>query len=174
MDRHQRSSIAFALILILVGVWFLAVQFIPALQAFAISSRTWPLLIVAFGVLWAVAAMVSWTPGLLIPASIFSGIGGLLYYQNVTGDWESWAYAWTLIPGFVGVGVFFSGLLEGKLRAAIIGGGWLVIISGVLYLAFSSFLGGPNWLGPYWPVLVILLGVITLVQAFFRGERKPA
>ena len=170
MDRHQRSSIAFALILILVGVWFLAVQLVPALQAFAISSHTWPLLIVAFGALWAAAALVAWTPGLLVPASIFGGIGGLLYYQNATGNWESWAYAWTLIPGFVGVGVFFATLLQGKVREAITAGGWLILISGTLYLIFGSFLGGPNLLGPYWPVLIILLGVIILAQTFFRGE----
>jgi hypothetical protein len=50
----------------------------------------------------------------------------------------------------------------------LVAGGWLVVISGTLFLIFSSFLGGPNWLGPYWPLLIILLGVITLVQAFFR------
>jgi hypothetical protein len=64
--------------------------------------------------------------------------------------------------------VFFSSLLQGKIRAAIIGGGWLVILSGALFLIFGSFLGGPNLLGPYWPVLIILIGVISLVQAFFR------
>lgn len=168
MDRHQRSSLAIALILILIGVWFLAVQFVPALQSLALNERTWPLLVIGFGAVWAVAALATWTPGLLIPASIFAGIGGLLYYQNATGNWESWAYAWALIPGFVGVGVFFSSLLQGKIRAAIVGGGWLVLVSGTLFLIFGSFLGGPNLLGPYWPLLIILLGVISLVQAFYR------
>lgn len=166
MDRQQRSSIAFALVLILVGVWFLAVQLIPGLQWFVLTEQSWPLIIVAFGALWAVMALVTWTPGLLVPASIFSGIGGLLYYQNATGNWESWAYAWTLIPGFVGIGVFFASLLQGKIREAIVAGGWLVIISGTMYLIFGSFLGGPNLLGPYWPVLIIVLGVITLAQSF--------
>lgn len=99
MDRHQRSSFAIALILILVGVWLIVVQFVPALQSFSMTGRSWPLIIVAFGAVWAVVALVTWTPGLLVPASIFGRLGGLLYYQNSTGNWESWAYAWTLIPG---------------------------------------------------------------------------
>jgi hypothetical protein len=167
MDRRQRSSIAVALVLILIGVWLMAVQFVPGLQAFALTEYSWPLIIVAFGAVWAVIALVTWTPDLLVPASIFAGIGGLLYYQNLTGNWVSWAYAWTLIPGFVGVGVFCSSILQGKFRAALVGGGWLVIISATMYLIFASFLDGPNLLGPYWPLLIILLGVITLAQAFF-------
>ncbi len=168
MDRRQRSSIAFALILILVGAWLMAVQFVPALQGFSINENSWPLIIVAFGAAWAVIALVTWTPGLLVPAAIFAGIGGLIYYQNATGNWVSWAYAWTLIPGFVGVGIFFAELLQGRVRQAIVGGGWMVIISATMYLIFGSFFGGPNILGSYWPVLIILLGVITLVQGFFR------
>lgn len=168
MEMQRRSSIAFALVLIVVGAWLLAVQFVPALQFLVINERSWPLIIVAFGILWALIALATWTPGFFVPASIFAGIGGLLYYQNASGDWQSWAYVWTLIPGFVGIGVFLTELLQGRPRQALVAGGWLVVISGTLFLIFSSFLGGPNWLGPYWPLLIILLGVITLVQAFFR------
>jgi hypothetical protein len=168
MTRMDRSRVATALVLILIGVWLLLVQYVPALQPFAINERTWPLLIAGIGVLIAVIGLVTWTPGLLVPACIVGGIGALLYYQNLTGDWRSWAYAWTLIPGFVGIGVFLSSLLGGRVREAIVGGGWLVIISGVLFFIFGAFLGGPNLLGVYWPVLVILLGVILLIESLFR------
>ncbi len=170
MNPMDRSRIAAALVLILIGVWLLLVQFVPSLQAFAISERTWPLLIVGVGVLLALIGLATWTPAMLVPACIVGGIGGLLYYQNLTGDWKSWAYAWTLIPGFVGVGVFFSSLLSGRVREAVTGGGWLVLISSVMFLIFGAFLGGPNLFGIYWPVLVILLGVILLAQSFFRGR----
>lgn len=168
MNQMDRSRIATALVLILLGVWFLLVQFVPALEGFAINGRTWPLIIVGLGILFALIGLVTWTPALLVPACIIGGIGGLLYYQNMTGDWQSWAYAWTLIPGFTGVGVFFSSLLSGRIREAISGGVWLVFLSGTLFLIFSSFLGGPSLLGIYWPVLIILLGVILLAQSIFR------
>ena len=170
MNHMDRSRIATALVLILLGVWFLLVQFVPALQGFAINGQTWPLIIVGLGVLFALIAFAAWTPGLIVPACVIGGLGGLLYYQNLTGDWRSWAYAWTLIPGFAGIGIFFSELLSGRIRQAISGGVWLVFISGVMFLIFSSFLGGPNLLGIYWPVLIILLGVILLAQSIFRRQ----
>ena len=37
-------------------------------------------------------------PGMLVPACIVGGIGGMLYWQNLTGDWASWSYSWSLIP----------------------------------------------------------------------------
>jgi hypothetical protein len=168
VNHIDRSRIATALVLILLGVWFLLVQFVPALQGFAINERTWPLIIVGLGVLFALIGLATWTPGFIVPACVIGGLGGLLYYQNLTADWRSWAYAWTLIPGFAGVGIFFSELLSGRIRQAISGGAWLVFISGVMFLIFGSFLGGPNLLGIYWPVLIILLGVILLVQSVFR------
>jgi cation transport ATPase len=84
----------------------------------------------------------------------------------MTGDWKSWAYAWALIPGFVGVGVFIANVLQGKIREAITAGGWLVVISLFLFFIFGSFLGGINLFGVYWPVLLIILGLIGLSRAF--------
>ncbi len=40
-----------------------------------------------------------------MPSIIVGGIGGILAYQDYTGHWESWSYLWTLIPGFVGLGI---------------------------------------------------------------------
>ena len=170
MNHMDRSRIGTALVLILIGVLLLLVQFVPAFQGLAITERTWPLILVGIAVVFALIGLVTWTPGFLIPACIIGGLGGLLYYQNLTGDWRSWAYAWTLIPGFVGVGVFFSSLLSGRWREAISGGVWLVFISGVMFVIFGSFLGGPSLLGIYWPVLVILLGLILLIQSVFRRQ----
>ena len=172
MNQMDRSRIATALVLIILGVWFLLVQFVPALQGFSINGRTWPLIIVGLGVLFGLIGLVAWTPAFLVPACVIGGIGGLLYYQNLTGDWQSWAYAWTLIPGFAGVGVFLSSLLSGRIREAISSGVWLVFISGTLFLIFSSFLGGPSLLGIYWPVLIILLGVILLARSIFSRSNR--
>ena len=168
MTQANRGSLAVALLLILLGVWFLLVQFVPGLQAFTLNQNTWPLVLAAFGVAFGVAGIVTWKPDFFVPASLFVGLGGLLYYQNITGDWKSWAYAWTLIPGFVGVGVFIANVLQGKIREAITAGGWLVVISLFLFFIFGSFLGGINLFGVYWPVLLIILGLIGLARAFFN------
>ncbi|MDL1902132.1 hypothetical protein FBR02_15350 [Anaerolineae bacterium CFX9] len=43
--------------------------------------------------------------GLLIPGAIVTGTGVLLFVQDVTNNWQSWAYAWALYPVFIGIGM---------------------------------------------------------------------
>ena len=104
-----------------------------------------------------------------VPACIVGGIGGLFYYQNATGDWESWSYVWALIPGFVGVGIILAGLLEGKLRKPLREGGQLVVISLIMFVIAGSIFGalGIGRLGDYWPVLLIVVGVLILLGRLF-------
>jgi hypothetical protein len=94
---HKRSSIVVGTILILVGILFLLVQFFPGLAASLDISTQWPLIIVGVGGLLILSAFLG-TPKLAIPGSIVTGIGGILYVQNLTGAWDSWAYVWALIP----------------------------------------------------------------------------
>lgn len=162
-----RSSVATALILIALGVWFLAIEFYQPLRTFAYGSLTWPLTIIGAGALLGFLALVLWVPGMWIPACIVGGIGGLLYWQNQTGNWASWAYTWALIPGFVGIGMLISGFLS-RNRRQIIGAGWNIFTSLVLFAIFGSFLGGITVLSLYWPVLLILLGLVVLGQGLFR------
>lgn len=171
MVARQRSSIAFGVILVLAGLWFLAVQAVPGLQQWMNVQAGWPLIIVGFAVVFLLFGIIGGIPGMAIPASIIGGIGLLLWWQNATGNWESWAYAWTLIPGFVGVGVIINGLLGHDTRQSITGGAWLIVISAILFLIFGSFLGGLNLLGPYWPVLIIAFGVLLLVQSLLGWRR---
>ncbi|MGE5141407.1 MAG: hypothetical protein ACM3JD_18210 [Rudaea sp.] len=171
MDRSDRARIGVAVALILLGLWFLAVQLLPPLQSFNVRGENWPLAVVIAGAVFAVIALASWTPGLMVPAFIIGGLGALFYWQNRTDNWASWAYAWALIPGFVGLGVLASELMKGRIREAIVGGGWLILISATLFLIFGSLLGGGAVpFGAYWPVLLILMGLLALVEAFF-GRR---
>jgi phosphatidylserine synthase len=115
--------------------------------------------------------LLSGAPGMAVPAAIVAGIGCILYYQDQTGNWGSWAYLWTLIPGFVGLGVFISEILEGHLREAVRSGVRLMLISVVLFLIFAAFLGGPNLLGAYWPVLLILLGIYLMASPWVKFKK---
>ncbi len=166
MENNNRSQVVLGSLLILLGLWFLAVRLVPGLeQLFA-----WPFIIIAAGVGLFVLGLVVNAPGMAVPASIVTGIGGLLAWQNATGHWESWAYAWALIPGFVGVGIIMTGVLEGDVRSKLQPGGWLIVISAVMFAIFGSFLGGVALFGPFWPALLILLGLIMLGQSLL-GRR---
>jgi len=169
MNPKRRSSIAIALTLISIGLWFFAVQWMPELWAWAYGRYTWPIPIMGIGGVLLLIGILTGIPALAVPACIVGGIGGLLYWQNITGNWASWAYAWALIPGFVGVGIMLSGLLSAK-RQAIVGGGWLLVISLVTFTFFGSFLGGWGLISNYWPILLIVLGILLLGQSFFRSR----
>jgi hypothetical protein len=164
---RTRANIATALTLIAIGAWFLAIELSPVVKAFAYGRGTWPLPIIGIGALLAVLGLLTWTPGMLVPACIVGGIGGLLYWQNATGNWESWAYAWALIPAFAGTGALLAGLLSRR-RSGVVGGAWTIFWALVLFAIFASFLGGPVLIGKLWPVLLILLGIVFLARGIFR------
>ena len=169
---RNRFSALVGLILVVIGAWFLAVQLVPDLDRWWQEMFSWPWLVIGVGVLLLIIGLLGGAPGMAVPAAIIGGIGGLLYWQYSTGNWESWVYAWTLIPGFVGVGVILAGLLEGTWRPAVRGGGTLIVISIVLFAIFGSFLGGPISLGIYWPVVLIVLGVWFLLGPALRGAPR--
>lgn len=174
MDGNSRSRLGCGAVMILVGGWLLAVRLFPALGDWVEISFAWPMFVIGAGVLLLLFGVLVNEPGMSVPAAIVGGIGSLLYWQNATGNWESWAYAWTLIPGFVAVGIVLMGLWKGGEAESLRGGGILLIISLVLFTIFGSFLGGPNLLGPYWPVLLILLGLLILGRSLLGGRGGSA
>jgi hypothetical protein len=172
MDRRSRSAIGFAVVLILLGGALLAVQLVPGLKAWFDASFDWPVVFIIVGLALLVLGLAVGSPGLAVPACIVAGCGGIVYYQNATGDWTSWSYAWALIPGFVGVGTIIAALFgEGELGRAVRDGLRTIVVSAVLFVVFGSIFGPFRFLGDYWPVLLILLGLLTLVQALFASRK---
>jgi len=160
-----RKGIISGIVLILIGALALAYQIF--LQDYFYIEFGWPLIIIGVGLLLALIGLFTWEAGMVVPACIVGGIGGLLYYQNASGDWGSWSYAWALIPGFVGVGLLLLGLLTRKWNE-IKSGGWLIFISLTLFAIFGSFFGAPIEFLKYWPALLIALGLLMLGRNIFR------
>jgi len=172
MRKQGRTQLALGIILILLGAWFVAQRTFPEVAAFAARFSDWPFTVIGVGALLLVLGLILGAPGLAVPAAIVAGIGGILYYQDLTGDWDSWAYMWTLIPGFVGVGVLLQGLLGEDTRRNLRHGLNLMVVSAVLFLVFSAFLGGWNLLGNFGPaILLILLGLWVLGSGLYRSIR---
>ena len=165
----KKGNITGGLILILVGAWFLAVQFVPQLGDWAEGS--WPLTIIGIGAIFLLVSILNNIPGLSIPAFIIGGIGGLLYYQNVTGDWDSWAYAWAFIPGFVGLGLLFFSIQtkdKGSMKAGFI----LLFLSTIFFVVFGSFLGAPEEIIQYWPLLLIVAGLWSMIRSLLGKKSE--
>lgn len=171
MSKQQRSNLAVGLVLILVGVVLLAGQLVPGFQNWFDLYLSWPVIIIGVGGALLLIGLLTGAPGMAVPACIVAGIGGILYWQNATGRWDSWSYVWALIPGFVGVGTVLMGILTGKGKT-IAEGLNTMLVSLVLFVIFGSFFGGFTTLGVYWPVLIIAAGVLLLIQSLFRGRRE--
>lgn len=166
----RRSGVVGGVILILLGLLFLASEIAPQYFQF----WDWPFIIIGLGVVFIIWAILSGTGGLAIPGAVIGGIGGILYYQSITGEWESWSYIWALIPGFVGIGIIISGIIDQTYKESFSSGLILLLISTILFFAFGSAFGMQPEITQYWPVLLIALGLISLVRAVFSGSKNKA
>ncbi|MHB8808253.1 MAG: hypothetical protein ACYC59_11850 [Anaerolineaceae bacterium] len=164
----NRSDLVWGIILIVIGACLLVTRVFPN----TFNFLDWPFSIIAVGVVFLLAAILSRNGGLAIPGCIVGGIGAILYYQEMTGMWDTWAYAWTLIPGFVGIGILLSGLIDRsgpKFESSSL---VLLAISAAGFIIFGGTFGLGWSVGAYWPLFIIGLGVIVLISAFIKPKKK--
>ena len=173
MKKQGRTQLALGIILILLGAVFIVQQMFPEVAKFTQLFTSGALSLVGIGALLLLLGLILGKPGLAVPAAIVAGIGGILYYQSLTGDGSSWSYMWTLILGFIGVGVILQGLLGENTRQNLRNGLNLLVVSAVLFLVFSAIFGSWNLLGNFGPaILLILLGLWVLGSGLYRSMRK--
>ncbi len=170
MDKEKRTSIVGGAILILVGAVLFAAQVLPDFMPDFWEIFSWPWIVIGIGLVLFILGAAVGEPGMAVPATIMSGLGGILAYQWYTGDWQSWSYIWTLIPGFVGIGIVLMSLLGGD--ASLKDGTTLMFISFIMLAVFGSFFGAVGMAGRYWPVLLILLGVVLMFRTFFTKKES--
>ncbi|HTP00459.1 MAG TPA: hypothetical protein VMJ64_03730 [Anaerolineales bacterium] len=172
MDRRNRTQLVLGILLVLLGIFYFFAQQNPTLKAWTQIQFEWPFWVIGAGALILIIGLLTGTPSMAIPASIVTGIGCILYYQNKTDDWVSWSFLWTLIPGFVGIGLLITAALGEDARNNIARGLNLLVISGVLFVVFAAIFGRLSVLGQYGPaVLLILFGLYLLGRTLMRGRR---
>ena len=135
-----RKNVFGGILVIVLGLFLLAWQIIPdQFKALFGDWFSWPMIIIGVGLFFLLAAALSGVGPLSIPGCIVGGIGFLLAWQNATGNWESWAYAWPLIPGFVGLGLFISSLIDQESRALRSVGLVMMMVAALVFIVFWSF-----------------------------------
>jgi peptidoglycan/LPS O-acetylase OafA/YrhL len=155
----RRSSSVWGVTLILLGVFFISGQFFPRVFD---NDRLWPFSVIGVGAAFLVLAASSAVGPLAIPGCIMGGIGVMLYWQNATHNWESWAYAWTLIPGFIGIGFLVWGLINRRLRRLLRSNLVLVGVSLLAFFIFWTLFTNGQWT---WPLIIVGMGAIFLLLA---------
>ncbi len=148
-----------------------------------LGEQAWPLLVLLPGLgLLAVASMRTPPGGLgfAIAGSVVTTIGAILLLQANTGAWASWAYVWALIPGAAGLGMAGYGLLT-RTRELVDNGVRLVAVAAVLFSVGWWYFEGwfatgeqPIDPGAWWPVALIVAGVIVAARAVIESRRPLA
>jgi hypothetical protein len=172
MKKRNRTQLVLGLLLILVAGWLMATRIRPDLATLFHLTFEWPMWVMFAGALLLVIGLLVGEPDMAVPACIVAGIGGILYYQNATGHWESWAYLWTLIPGFVGTGRILSGIIGGNFKASLREGLGLLLVCAILFTIFATIFNAWTIFGiysAYVPIgLLFLLGIWLIVRGIIR------
>lgn len=160
-------------LLVGLGVLLLAFNLVPLLGLRPLDwNRVWPIFFwLAAGVCYAPAILIragrEYWAALYIPATMLMMLGLIFLYQAFSDDWGSWAYAWLLLPGSIGLGVAFAGAV-GRWGGATVFAG--LVVAGIftaLFALFASIFGGPL-LKAVGPGLFILIGLLLLLRSLFR------
>ncbi len=133
----------------------------------------WPLFIVLPGAALLVAATLGGrsASALFIPGGIITTVGLILLVQNATDRFESWAYAWALVPASVGVGMMLYGRRTGsheRVRQGRRLAGVFAAVFGVAAVFFEGFIFG-DLFGTWFfrtalPLLLIAAGAFLLLR----------
>jgi len=116
-------------------------------------------------------ALVTLTMG-----AVLATVGGLLLIQDQTDRYDTWAYAWALIPGAVGAALAVHGLRFHRPDLVSVGTR-MVAGFGVLLIAGAWFFETlfqtsrlPFDVGDNWPLLLIALGGLLFLGGLLRGS----
>jgi hypothetical protein len=122
----------------------------------------WPMFILIPGLAMLGIAMFGGKTGaasMSIPGMLVTGTGAMMLVMNMTGIWESWAYAWTLYGAFLGMGFMLMGNRMGDTSLHHVGRGF-VNVSLIAFAGFAFFFEFIVNLGGRAPLMA--LGLIAL------------
>ena len=176
-DSHEprgASHIWGGLLLIVIGAWAL----LAALGApWANMERLWPAMLIGGGI----ASLVS---GLRAqprePGGVWFGVtailcGSLFLYVTLPQEprWQALAELWPLFIAFSGLGWLAAWATAPRQIVLLVLGLLAGALGAVAYLAKAGIVAWDPWrqFADWWPLLLILLGIASLAQAYTRRDR---
>ncbi len=160
-------GLAIGAVLVLIGLGLFAAQ----MMDFRHSEIGWPFFIILAGIgILLFGLFVGGESGIVIGGTITTTVGLVLLFQDTTGRWESWAYAWALVgPAASGLGLAIWGMrtADGSdVRNGMWGllGGLAIFVIGFLFFEGVIGISGQRLALPDWllPVAVIVIGLVVL------------
>jgi hypothetical protein len=164
------------IVLVALGLLFLVQQAL----GFDVGRFGWPLfvLVPGLGFLAAFAIGPRSAGGLAVPGCVLTTIGLILAVQNTFDIWQTWAYAWALIPASVGLGLRLQGERMNQPRVIQVGTSMLegFLVAFLVFAVFFelildlSHFGGGALRGTVGPAILILAGIYLLLRRRPRAE----
>lgn len=164
-----------AAILILAG----AILLIGEIFDVRLGADLWPLFILGPGIALLVLAFrgEEANSGLAVPGGVLTTLGLIFFYQTWTGHWESWAYAWALIPIGVAAALYAVGkrnsdetsLHTARRTARFFG---IIFIVGAVFFELLIFDRG-GFSGYFLPIALVVVGGVMLWMQHNRTGSVP-
>jgi hypothetical protein len=179
-QRPIAAPAVLGLLLVALGVVVLVARQIGVDVPGAIGSWGWPLFIIIPGVVLLAVSLVPAPPngiGFAVAGAVITTVGSLLLYQSQTQDWESWAYAWALIPMAVGAALVVYGLYAQRSKM-VRGGLWTAGIATLLFAFGAWFFEGlyqgqmrPD-INEWWPIAIVAVGAVLVLRAVLPAGQR--
>jgi hypothetical protein len=179
------GNLILGIALIILGIFFFFGQALNQVFNIRISGFTWPFTVILPGVLLYIAAFLTEVRagrGLAVAGSVITAVGVLLFFQNVTGLWATWAYAWALVaPTAPGLGLALfgvlrsqSGLVREGLKIAAIGA--IIFAVGATFFELLIGISGFDFFGLRgfcFPLVLIAAGLLFIVLNMRPRRKSP-
>jgi hypothetical protein len=177
-DRQGPPALVLGAILIVVGALLFAGQLVDI----GIDDVGWPLIVVGIGAVLLALGIFNREQGMVVGGTVVTTVGLVLAYQNSTGHWESWAYAWALVgPAASGLGLALWGARTGRgsdVRNGTWGllGGLALFVIGYLFFEGVIGISGERLPLADWvlPAVVIAIGVVLLGRGLLQRRDTTA
>ncbi len=160
--RPRRDPVVGGLILVVIGTVLLVAQLTPDFARYVV---------LVIGLILLAVFVANRSYGALVSGSIVTGVGaGVILASSYPGNLGGAAVLMAMGAGFLAIWVI-SYLLSMRERHF-----WPVVPGAILF-----FIGGgiavdqnfTDWIA-YWPVTLIIIGVVVILVAFMRGKGSAA
>jgi hypothetical protein len=176
-DQAPSPALGIGAALVLIGI----LLFVAQLLDIGVDDVGWPIIVVGVGaVILGLGLFANREQGMVVGGTVVTTVGLVLWYQNSTDHWESWAYAWALVgPAASGLGMLLWGIRTANptdIRNGTWGllGGLALFLVGYLFFEGVIGISGRQLPLPEWllPAVVIGIGVVLLLRGLVE-RREP-